>query len=252
MAWPKGLKHTPEMIAKKRKAQFGTKRSPEVCANIREGIRRRRDTPEYRAKLSAALLGNQNSRGRATSPETRKRLSEATSRSYLENPALKEVLRGNQHALGYKHTAETRHKIGANTRAQGHEYREKMRQSTSHLWNNPSYRVHVFAGWKRASKRKGMTSIERILSREFKKRRLKFEMHKTMFKRYQPDFVFEQVKLIVEADGDYWHRQLKRDHVPLFQAAAKNGWTVWRFAESEITQHPEACGRAVARFVRSH
>ena len=97
-----------------------------------------------------------------------------------------------------------------------------------------------------------MTSIEQVLYTEFKRRRLSFEMHKSMFGRFQPDFVFEDVRLIVEADGDYWHRQLGRDHQPLADAASAAGWTVWRFAETEIRMHPNACGRAVAKFVRSH
>ncbi len=100
-----------------------------------------------------------------------------------------------------------------------------------------------------------MTDIERILHGQFKKRRLRFEMHKTMFGRFQPDFVFEDTKLIVQADGDYWHRVYpgnKEKDTRFNDAAALEYWTVWRFAESEIKQHPEACGRAVARFVRSH
>lgn len=98
-----------------------------------------------------------------------------------------------------------------------------------------------------------MTSIELILWKQFKQRRLRFEMHKTLFSRFQPDFVFEAVKLIVQADGDYWHRQRKPPGDKLFnEIALSEGWTVWRFAESEIRMHPEACGKAVARFVRCH
>ena len=100
-----------------------------------------------------------------------------------------------------------------------------------------------------------MTTIEQALYAEFKKRRLHFKMHKTMFGRFQPDFVFEDVRLIIQADGDYWHR-IRRDKIErdarFNEAAAKASWTVWRFAEAEIRMHPEACGRAVARFVRSH
>ncbi len=99
-----------------------------------------------------------------------------------------------------------------------------------------------------------MTSIEQALGNEFKKRRLKFEMHKSMFGRFQPDFVFGDVRLIVQADGYYWHKLARKrsDDARFNQLAHKAGWTVWRFAESEIKQYPKACGRAVARFVRSH
>ena len=98
-----------------------------------------------------------------------------------------------------------------------------------------------------------MTSIEYLLHQEFKKRRLKFEMHKTMFGRWQPDFVFENARLIVQADGDYWHSrpEVKRRDAA-FNQAARAGWTVWRFGEREIEMHSAVCARAVAKFVRDH
>jgi very-short-patch-repair endonuclease len=99
-----------------------------------------------------------------------------------------------------------------------------------------------------------MTSLEQALYDAFKKRRLPFEMHKTMFGRFQPDFVFEDARLIVQADGAYWHsRPQSRKQDALFnQRAAEAGWTVWRFGDSEILHHADACARAVARFVRDH
>ena len=102
---------------------------------------------------------------------------------------------------------------------------------------------------------KKMTNIEQALHHEFKKRRLKFEMHKAMFERFQPDFVFGDARLIVQADGDYWHRikpGAKAKDARFNELAELDKWTVWRFAESEITMHPEACGKAVARFIRAH
>ena len=99
------------------------------------------------------------------------------------------------------------------------------------------------------------TKLEQTLCHEFKKRRLKFETQKCMFGRFQPDFIFERARLIVQADGDYWQRQnranAERDQ-RFNDVAAKANWTVWRFAESEIISNPASCGRAVARFVRDH
>lgn len=184
--------------------------------------------------------------GRTHSPETIRRLKELANR-----PEERERRRNRQ--LGRKHSPETIEKIrrAANTP----EAKERARKAGLSVEWTPERRArHRLMRLQQTFPQK-MTQIEQSLYRQFKKRRLKFEMHKTMFGRFQPDFVFEGVHLIVQADGDYWHRlngaNSERD-ARFNDVAHKNGWTVWRFAESEITMHPEACGKAVARFVRSH
>ena len=158
---------------------------------------------------------------------------------------------------GIKHSPETIAKMRARPPRLNAKWtpaqHAKFQKSMAVVRKSPEYRAKQRAARLRQVFPSKMTSIEQTLFGEFKKRRLKFEMHRTMFGRFQPDFVFEDVQLIVQADGDYWHRQRKpgRD-ARLNEAAAQAGWTVWRFAESEIQQHPAACGRAVARFVRSH
>ena len=130
------------------------------------------------------------------------------------------------------------------------ETREKMRQA--HL--RPECREKHRQDRLRQAFPTKMTSIERLLRAEFKKRRLKFEMHKTMFGRFQPDFVFENARLIIQADGDYWHSRpdMKERGARFDKMAHDNGWSVWRFGEKEIHMHAPACARAVARFVRDH
>lgn len=99
-----------------------------------------------------------------------------------------------------------------------------------------------------------MTSIEQALYDEFTKRRLTFEMHRTMFGRWQPDFVFESARLIVQADGDYWHSRpgAKENDEAFNHAAEIAGWCVWRFSEKVIKQDTTACARSVARFVHDY
>ena len=98
-----------------------------------------------------------------------------------------------------------------------------------------------------------MTKIERLLHDEFSKRRLAFEMHKTMFGRYQPDFVFENAKLIVQADGDYWHSRpgIKERDEKFNSIAYSQGYSVFRFAESVILKDSVSCARSVTRFIHS-
>ncbi|KKL71211.1 hypothetical protein LCGC14_2097190 [marine sediment metagenome] len=237
---------TPEVREKirrgrlRRKAHLGYINSPETREKIGQAQRGRKLSPEHRRKIGQAQIGNKHRVGHHPTPETREKLSKASL--------------GNQRAAGHKHSADTKKKMSE--ARMGHPVSIKSRNAASQRmlarWASPAFRQYMLAVRLRTRIPTKMTDIELALRHEFKKRRLKFEMHKTIFGRFQPDFVFEDVKLIVEADGDYWHRVHKRDHAPLYNAAASAEWTVWRFAESEIKQHPEACGRAVARFIRSH
>ncbi len=161
--------------------------------------------------------------------------------------------------IGFRHSKETRAKMSASHRNKGYrwtpERRTKFMHSMEKVWKSPEHREKMRQARLKQHFPAKMTSIEVTLYQQFRKRRLKFEMHKSMFGRWQPDFVFESVRLIVQADGDYWHRQRPsqraKDH-RFDEMAHADGWTVWRFAETEIEMHPEACGRAVARFVKSH
>ena len=98
-----------------------------------------------------------------------------------------------------------------------------------------------------------LTNIERQLRDAFRKMRLDFVMHATLFNRWQPDFVFEQAKLIVQADGDYWHAKPEvQERDARFNARAMaEGWTIWRFSGTAIETNVRACAKAVAGFVRS-
>ncbi len=182
---------------------------------------------------------------------------------YLNSPETCEKIR--QAKLGKKASPETRAKMRRSAKHAtswwkgkklSPEHREKIRRSLLG-GKMPPRTIESRERYRQARLRQTfptkMTVLEQTLMQQFRKRRLKFDMHKTMFRRFQPDFVFEDVRLIVQADGDYWHRQLKPKRDGRFNDTAHaNGWTVWRFAESEIQMHPEACGKAVARFVRAH
>ena len=220
----------------------GYKQTPEHREKVRQANLGRPVSLETREKLSRMMLGKKYALGFKHSPETRERHRQSALRRW-QNPEDRERARqaaiGNKHALGRRQSPETKEKI---RQAQlGHrvspEAREKMRMS----------RLRQTFPTK-------MTAIEQLLRAEFKKRRLHFEMHKTMFGRWQPDFVFESARLIVQADGDYWHSRpdKKAGDSAFDQAAHADGWSVWRFGEREIKMHPAACARAVARFIRDH
>jgi len=219
-------------------------------------------TPEHREHLRQAMLGKKHSPGwrenvrqailrrPPPSAESRERMSQAAVRNW---PTKREKLRqANQERPC---SAETREALRQAALNQTPEHRRKTSECMQNRIVSPETRQKAREA--RLRQRFPLTDIERILLGEFKKRRLKFEMHKGMFGRWQPDFVFESAKLVVQADGGFWHNRrahpasVARDDA--FNAeATKRGWTVFRFSDTEIEIHPAACGRAVARFVRDH
>jgi len=203
-------------------------------------------TPEIRERMRQAHLGKGIGRkpflGHRHSAETIERNRQAHLGRRL-SPETRE--RQRQANLGRKFSPEAREKM---RRAKvGNKYSLGRRLSPESIEKLRQARL-------RQSFPTKMTAIERLLRDEFRKRRLKFEMHKTMFGRFQPDFVFESARLVVQADGDYWHTlpgRIEADHA-FNKAATSEGWNVWRFGEREIRMHAPVCARAVARFVRDH
>lgn len=139
------------------------------------------------------------------------------------------------------------------------ETKEKMRQAKLdrpvRYWKGKARPEHIEIMRQTRLKQRppqAMTDIEKALYDQFKKRRLKFEMHKSMFGRWQPDFVFEKAKLIVQADGDYWHDkpEVKERDQKFNDIAELNEWSVMRFSGTAIKKDAAACARAVVQFIR--
>ncbi len=237
----------------------GTHVSPEGKERMRLAAARRWADPDYVAKFSASR------RALYQDPAYRERITESI-RAAMRRPEV------HARMVAAARDPERCAKIGASSRGRkdppevaakkgrpkGYHISETHRAillRASHTWPPEKVEKVRQARLRQYFPQKA-TKIEQALEAEFQKRRLKFEMHKSMFGRFQPDFVFENVRLVVQADGDYWHshqvpRSLARD--ARFNAAAlSEGWTVWRFSENEILGNPAACGRAVATFIRSH
>ncbi len=70
-----------------------------------------------------------------------------------------------------------------------------------------------------------------------------FETNTSLLNVCIPDIVFENEKVIIQCDGDYWHNYpdgLDRDHHQ-DEILEKNGWKVIRFWEHEINDDIEGC-----------
>ena len=84
---------------------------------------------------------------------------------------------------------------------------------------------------------------ELALTPELDKRKLKYEPHFVIGKRFEIDIAFPKKKLAVEADGDYWHSLPKQ----ILADGRKNDylksidWNIMRFTESEINDDVKSC-----------
>lgn len=138
-------------------------------------------------------------------------------------------------------TPEVRYKIGSGNRG---GLSPKLRQKVAVANRHPKKREKLRQARLRQRFPKKNTDIENILRMGFVRRRLHFFMHQPMFSRFICDFVFPHIKLIIEADGEYWHRT--KDHSPLYDAARSLGWQVWRFSGSLIKQRRQTLCDLVA------
>ena len=205
-----GRKHTLESREKIRQGNLGKKLSLETRIKIGQSNSRRRLSPETKAKIARTMSCNWKNE------EFRNKVIDGATGRHL-SPEHREKLR--LIGLGRPHPPTSE------------ETREKNRQSRL-----------------RQRFLNRMTSIEILLRDEFNRRNFQFEMHKTMFGRFQPDFVFSDVNLIVQADGEYWHslpNRIKDDCE--FNAKAKDeGWEVIRFTDSEIKNDLIKCVERVS------
>lgn len=137
--------HSPEYRAKISAAVSNP--SPEVRARKAAARRGKHLSAEARAKVSAAMKGNQHCLDCHPSAETRAKLSAAKM--------------GNKNMLGRHHTAETRAKLStaAAARSCSLEYRAKLstaarnhssetRAKTLALWHSPEFRAKMSAAHK--------------------------------------------------------------------------------------------------------
>lgn len=234
----RGGHHTPESREKMRQAHLGRELSPDHREAIGRGHLGHLVSGDARQKMSTAK------RGKPLSEQHREALRQASARPEVQEQKRRRAT-GNKYALGRSLAEATREKLSlANVRRQAvppsrkgkHqslEAREKLRQA-------------------RLRQTFPLTDIEVILRDEFTRRQLTFQMHLAMWDRFQPDFIFGEAKLIVQADGGWWHR-LPRSRAldaALEETARARGWTIWRFSDRQIKQDAAAIGRAVAAFVR--
>ncbi len=180
-------------------------------------------TKEDKEKIVKALLGNKYRKEKTPWNKGIK------GKTYLSH--FKEGKIWNKGCKGFKHSEETKKKMKGRL-----------------PWNKgiTGYHIHSKEHIKKLIKRRSKqifpiknSSIEVKIQNFLKKLKIEFFTHQIMNKikhRYQCDILIPSMKLVIECDGDYWHKYpvgLEMDHIRTRELIEK-GFKVLRLWEFEI------------------
>lgn len=93
------------------------------------------------------------------------------------------------------------------------------------------------------SQRGKSTSIEIKMRNELKRRSINFVEQYVVGNRYVADFYLPEYNIIIECDGDYWHTrpEVMEKDIRKNSFIKKQGYSLYRFWESEINECIESC-----------
>lgn len=114
-------------------------------------------------------------------------------------------------------------------------------------WNGPQFTkeqlsAHGVKGFLSASSTR-RTSIEVKMAEELRRREINYIEQHNLANKFALDFFLPEFNIVIECDGDYWHRLPKN----IARDKSKNayikacGLSLYRFWESEINADVEAC-----------
>lgn len=100
---------------------------------------------------------------------------------------------------------------------------------------------------------KDFTDIEILMRDEFSKREL-YPEHNFRVRRWWIDFAFSDMKIGIECDGAYWHSSELRKKKDKYRdkKLREEGWTIFRFSDTDIKKDVSACVDKVIRIMTNH
>ncbi len=227
IAWNKGIPRTEEEKIKMRKPHLSrrskptwnkglTKETNEIVRGIGEkhkgksGMLGKKHSDKYKEKMSELMKGNKNGIG---------------NKSRLGERAWNKGIKGkNSHSYGKSISIQTREKIsiGNSGKIRSEETKQKLRD----------LRLKQIFPMKD-------TKIEVKIQMFLKELGYEFFTHqciKEIEHKYQCDILIPALNLVIECDGDYWHKYpvgLEKDHIRTKELIEK-GFKVLRLWEREI------------------
>jgi SPP1 gp7 family putative phage head morphogenesis protein len=128
-------------------------------------------------------------------------------------------------------------------------YAKKSRDSRQEMYiNNPERRLNARMAKHRKSSK--MTYIEQRMAELLRKLGISYIFQYPVLK-YDVDFAIPALKIAIECDGEYWHRDKQADDIR--QKRIENeGWFVLRYSGSKINQCLEEIQGEILRVVQNH
>jgi len=110
--------------------------------------------------------------------------------------------------------------------------------------------LKCFGIWQRIHMPKKETSIEKILNERLKEAGLNFETQKPIGRIAVVDFLVKG-KLIIQADGDYWHSldYMKTKDERQDRVLKQMGYIILRFLGSKIKSNPDECIKTIKEYL---
>lgn len=97
------------------------------------------------------------------------------------------------------------------------------------------------------------TSIELALEEELERSKINYEKDVPLCNITVVDFYLPKCKIVIYADGDYWHNlpEVKERDKEQNKILKKNGYKVFRFWGREINKSAKECVNKVKRYIKS-
>lgn len=126
---------------------------------------------------------------------------------------------------------------------------KKARKSVQlHLLHHPEMKIN--ARMAKLRKKNKMTWIENRMSQLLDRLGIKYEYQYPILK-YDVDFAIPALRIAIECDGEYWHRDKKKD-LKRQHRIEKEGWFVLRYTGKKINQCIDEIGDELQRIVMNH
>jgi len=171
-------------------------------------------------------------------PEIKEQISKTLKKMYKENPEIGEEISKRTS----KHHADE-------------DYRKQISETKNKLIKeNPEKFSEIGRKGGLASRKnqKSPSSIEVILANELDKQGICFIQQKIMLDKYRVDFLIDDDWLVVEADGDYWHRlpNIVEKDIIRDKILKENGFITLRFWEHEIKSDVSSCVEKIKKHLK--
>lgn len=217
-------------------------RSGENRAKISRALQGAERTPDHRAKLATASQRYWDS----LSPDQQEVVREQGRLGAKKVDTVKRIKAVKEATIGVPRPRHVREKIGRSQLGRTTDAKTRQRQSESkkqYFRDNPEARVYLRQKRLEQPTINRDTTIEIALQEALREHRIAFETHVPMLGICVPDILIRDAKLIIQADGDYWHRlpQAKRRDRWQDHLLTQHGYTVLRFWESDIRKKLNGC-----------